>query len=259
MAELFEKHYSIDPGRGKKMDGCPYSTYEDGQDVKDYIIPPKGYVFSGFRFDPEARNQIYDGKLIAEYSKEPFHQRFKDNLWKFILAFVIIAVIALIVVLAAGVFKKSDSSHNTPKTPKTVVQPQDTLAEKGQSNADEATLTMNKPSVPQVKEDVVVPDSGKTDKSEQVTPQPATNDPNAQFKQEFWTLIHQRSFTMDSYHDLYINYKDKAEGEEFDYLRFTILKDYVSYKAWYDNLKKIPEKQLQSIKSIDELKKRLNE
>ena len=68
MAEFFkERRFSIDPGKGKKMDGCPYSIYEDGRDVKDYIIPPKGYTFKGFQFDPDANNQIYDGNLIAEY------------------------------------------------------------------------------------------------------------------------------------------------------------------------------------------------
>ena len=64
---------------------------------------------------------------------------------------------------------------------------------------------------------------------------------------------------MDSYHDLYTNYKGKVEGEEYDYLRYTILKDYASYKAWYDQLKKIPANQLQSIKSIDELKQRIHD
>ena len=67
MTELSEKHYSIDPGKGKKMDGCPYSIYEDGHDVKEFIIPPKGFVFVGFQFDPNARNQIYDGKLTATW------------------------------------------------------------------------------------------------------------------------------------------------------------------------------------------------
>ena len=43
-----ERRFSIDPGKGKKMDGCPYSVYEDGQDVKEYIIPPKGYKFKGW-------------------------------------------------------------------------------------------------------------------------------------------------------------------------------------------------------------------
>ena len=81
MADFEEKRYSIDPGKGKKMDGCPYSNFEDGHDVQEYIIPPKGYVFSGFRFDPDASNQIYDGKLYAIYTKEPFNIRLKSNLW----------------------------------------------------------------------------------------------------------------------------------------------------------------------------------
>ena len=88
------------------MDGCPYSIYEDGRDVKDYMIPPKGYRFKGFRFDPDASNQIYDGRLIAEYEKEPFNDILKSNLWKFILALVIIAVITVVVILAVNVFNK---------------------------------------------------------------------------------------------------------------------------------------------------------
>ena len=259
MTELSEKHYSIDPGKGKKMDGCPYSIYEDGHDVKEFIIPPKGFVFVGFQFDPNARNQIYDGKLTAEYTKVSFTQRFKDNLWKFVLAFAIIAVIALIVVLAAGVFKKSDSTPNTPKTSKNVVQPKDTVTEKEQTLKIDETSATNSSSASQVQEKVATLDSGKTNNSEEIITQRVADDPNTQFKQEFWALIHQGTFSMDSYHELFTNYKGKVEGEEYDYLKFTILKDYVSFKAWYDKLKKIPESQLQSIKSVDELKKRINE
>ena len=97
----------------------------------------------------------------------------------------------------------------------------------------------------------------QTTESTEQPQQPLANDPNAQFQQEFWTLIHQREYRMDSYHELFVNYKGKVKGEEFDYLRNTILKDYVSFKAWYDNLKKIPESQLQSLKTVDELKKRI--
>ena len=74
MADFEEKKYSIDAGPGKKMDGCPYSNYEDGHDIKDYIIPPKGYVFTGFIFDPDAKNQIYDGKLY--YSEKVAEGRY---------------------------------------------------------------------------------------------------------------------------------------------------------------------------------------
>jgi len=258
MTDFSEKHYSIDPGKGKKMDGCPYSSFEDGHDVKDYIIPPQGYVFTGFQFDPDARNQIYDGKLIAEYAKVPFRQRFKNNLWMLILSIVIIAVIALIIILAAGVFKKSDSSPRPPKASQTVVQPKDTVAQKDTKATAPKKTTSDTPISTQPKEAPATINSDKNDDTKQVAP-PAANDLNTQFKQEFWSLIHQCTFTMDSYHDLYTNYKGKVEGEEYDYLRFTILKDFASYKVWYERLKKIPEKQLQSINTIDELNKRINE
>jgi flagellar biosynthesis GTPase FlhF len=285
MTELFEKHYSIDPGIGKKMDGCPYSNYEDGRDVKDYIIPPKGYVFSGFRFDPDAKNQIYDGRLIALYSKEPFKIRLKSNMWKFLLAAIIVVVIGLIVLLATNVFKGPKSQNSTSKEPKTEVTTQPSKLEQT-DNSLSKTTKRNKKSRKEKKKDkkdksdsnTPKTDNNITDQSKQepvvksqepeAKPQetmtqtqepvkPAATNLETNFNQEFWDLIHQRTFSMDAYHDLYTNYKGKVEGEEYNYLRYTILQDYASYKAWYENLKKIPESQLQSINSIDELKKRI--
>ena len=276
MTDIKERRFSIDPGKGKKMDGCPYSIYEDGHDVEEYIIPPKGYVFVGFKFDPEATNQIYNGKLTAEYSKEPFNVRLKANLWKFVLAFAIVAVISIIAILAAGVFKDPKPNRPTKETT-TVVDTKDSKKDKDKKekkdkkdkkkkdrekkNKDKvaeentATTTIVEPqpveTVPEVKE--------TKEEQKKVEPQPEVNDPNVQFKQEFWTLIHQRTITMDPYDALYKENKNKVECEEYDYLRYTILKDYVSFKAWYTSLKKIPENQLQSIKSVDELKKIINE
>jgi len=286
MAEFNEKHYSIDPGMGKKMDGCPYSIYEDGHDVKDYIIPPKGYVFTGFRFDPDAKNQIYDGRLIAQYSKEPFKIRLKSNTWKFLLAAIIVLIIGVIVLLTTSVFKESKSQSNTTKTPKTEVTTQPSKLERTDNSLSKTTKRNKKSRKEKKKKDkkdkkdkqdnsesnTTQKDNNETDQTKQevaakpqepvTQPQepakPAVTDPNEQFKQEFWTLVHQRTYTMDSYHDLYTNYKGKVEGEEYNYLRYTILQDYASYKAWYDSLKKIPDSQLQSINTIDELKKRIN-
>ena len=283
MTDNIEKHYSIDPGMGKKMDGCPYSNYEDGHDVQEYIIPPKGYVFTGFRFDPDAKNQVYDGKLIATYSKEPFKIRLKSNMWKFLLAAIIVVVIGLIVLLTTNVFREPKSTNNTPKEPKTEATSQPSKLERT-DNSLSKTTKRNKKSRKERKKDKkndknkLDTNTSKKDNSEIVQPKqepanqpqepvtqpqepakPAVTDPNVKFKEEFWSLVHQRTFTMDSYHDLYTNYKGKVEGDEFNYLRYTILKDYVNYKAWYDNLKKIPESQLQSINTIDELKKRIKE
>lgn len=259
-----EKHFSIDPGKGEKMEGCPYSVFEDGRDVKDYIIPPKGYTFTGFKFKPLVNNQIYDGKLVAQYERASIHDRLTSNLWKVLIPVIIVTVISIVVLLAVSIFRNpKPHKTNTPKTPtETSASPIDT-----NTIVSTPIVDTTKPNVVPVhnEDDVIadqVPtsDTVKEEKPEQnETPQPAPDEPNAQFKQEFWTLIHDCTFAMDSYHDLYINYKDKVEGEEFNYLRFTILKDYVSYKAWYNHLKKIPKDQLQSINTVDELKKRLNE
>ena len=270
MTDFKEKHYSIDPGKGKKMDGCPYSIYEDGRDVKDYIIPPKGYVFVGFKFDPEASNQIYNGKLTAEYSKESFSEKIKADLWKFILAFVIVAVIAIVVILAAGVFKDPKPNRPTKETT-TIVENKDSKKDKDKKDKKKkdrkkndkddvveqntTTVTVTEPlpveTTPEMKETQEEP--------QKVEPQPDTNDPNTQFKQAFWSLIHQRTIMMDPYDALFKEYKNKVEGEEYDYLRFTILKDFPSFKEWYGKLHKVPVTELEKINTIDGLKKKLNE
>lgn len=245
--DFAEKHYSIDPGEGKKMDGCPYSTFEDGRDVQDFIIPPKGYVFSGFRFDPNSSNQIYDGKLIAQYEKEAFNERLKSNLWKFILAFVIIVAIAVIALLAANVFKGPKTSQPKPKQPVTMV---DTAVTQPQQET--VAPVDSTPTAPAVSNETVAP----TPTENQPEPAPAfADDP---FRQAFWDLIHQRVIQMDPYHELFVNNKGKASGEEYDYLRFTILKDSHAFKEWTSKLKRIPDTELETISDINTLIQRIN-
>ncbi len=243
------------------MDGCPYSIYEDGRDVKEYIIPPKGYVFVGFKFDPEASNQIYNGKLIAEYSKEPFNDKLKANLWKFILAFVIVAVIAFIIILAAGVFKDPNPKPNRPaKEPATVVETKDSEKENDNIAEQNTTEAIDAADVIEPQATETIPEVTEVQEEQQeVAPQPDANDPNTQFKQTFWSLIHQRTIMMDPYDALFKEYKNKVEGEEYDYLRFTILKDYPSFKEWYVKLHKVPVSELENINTIDDLKNKLNE
>ena len=266
MADFEEKRYSIDPGKGKKMDGCPYSNFEDGHDVQDYIIPPKGYVFSGFRFDPDASNQIYDGKLYALYTKEPFNIRLKSNLWKFLLAFIIIAIVGLIILLALSVFKKSTNPNETPKEPKTEIKAEKPKkSKKSDKKTDKSLIDKKKKKkaeeAPAQKEEVKAeaePKKEEVAEQPQEQPKPAATDPNVYFKQEFWALIHQRVALMDDYTNLYNEYKTKVSGEEFDYLRFTILKDYATFRDWYDKLKRIPESQLSSINTVNDLSRNIN-
>ena len=241
-----ERRFSIDPGKGKKMDGCPYSVYEDGQDVKDYIIPPKGYKFKGFRFDPDASNQIYDGRLIAEYEKEPFNDILKSNLWKFILALFIIAVITVVVILAVNVFNK-------PKTDKPAKKPENTTLVKD--------TVKEKVKVQPVEKNAPVPakDTVKPNDKDNAAILDLNANPSAQFKKEFWALIHQRTIMMDPYDMLYKDNKNKVEGEEYEYLRYTILENFASFKAWSSKLHKVPVSELESINTIKDLKNKLNE
>ena len=83
------------------------------------------------------------------------------------------------------------------------------------------------------------------------------NDPNIQFKKDFWDLIHQRTIMMDPYDALFKNYKGKVSGEEYDYLRYNILKDVPSFKLWTEQLRKVSASDLQSISTINDLKAEL--
>lgn len=257
MADYKERWFSIDPGKGRKMDGCPYSVYEDGRDVKDFIIPPKGHVFKGFRFDPDASNQIYDGKLTAEYEKEPFIDILKSNLWKFLLALGIIAIITVVVILAIKVFNKPSKPIKTPEATEVVSD----------------TEKKNEPSLPSLSKDTIVSDDDTANLSEmddevildlnakknnpEETSQLAADDPNVHFKTAFWTLIHQRTIMMDPYDKLFRANRNKVDGEEYEYLRYTILKDFNSFKSWSGKLLMVSD--LEAINTIQELKDKLYE
>ena len=245
MDKYSEKHFCIDAGDGEKMDGCPYSLYEDGHDVQDYIIPPKGFKFTGFKCVMLPENRIYDGKLIAQYEKEPLSNRIQSNLKYIILG---AAALVIIIVLIALVAKPSGSKEKANKkqdvvevveTPETVEVPETTEIETVDS--DSINVIENTPEVAPVEE-------------------PVAQTPNEMFKQEFWGLIHQKTLQMDPYTDLYNKYKDQGvSGEEFEYLRLTILKDSSTYKEWYPKLKRIPDSDLTSINTVNDLITKLNE
>lgn len=253
MAEQTEKHYSIDAGEGFKMEGCPYSLYADGHDVVSYIIAPKGYRFVGFKLVDLPNNQIYDGKLLAQYEKESLANLLSANLWKIILAVAIIAIITLIVALASGISHDHKPAAIQPAAPQTIVPVIDIdtiIADTNVLITDTISDSIQNDST-----GVILDLSDRIVVSEESS-QPV--DPNASFKQEFWALIHCRTLQMDLYDALYKSYKHDASGEEFEYLRLTILKDWVTYKEWYNKLKKIPSDELQSIETIHQLIEKLD-
>ena len=251
MTDYSEKHLCIDAGIGEKMEGCPYSFYEDGHDVEEYIIPPKGYVFIGFQYMPTPDSQIYDGKLIAQYERIPLKERMKDALRASIWILVSLAVIGLIVLLAISVFKPQKSSNQTSSKPQM----------EQESLPDIDTITEND-TLLEVKDTVAIEQNLEIQEENNI--QSIVLEQNIQndsliFKQAFWALIHERTIQMDPYDSLYKANKGKVSGEEFDYLRFSILKDSPSFKEWYTKLRQIPKEELIGLESISELKSKLNE
>ena len=245
------------------MEGCPYSTFEDGRDVKDYIIPPKGYVFTDFRFEPLTNNQIYDGKLVAQYEKTTIQERLTSNIWKILIPVFIVAIITAVVLLAVSIFRDPKPTKPEPPKPQTetIVPAVDTLITTPEIVPVTDTVQKTDSIIPE-ETDVILDlseaiEQQKENQKVEETPQPV-DDPNAQFKKEFWDLIHQRTIMMDPYHELYVSYKDKASGEEYNYLRLVILKDYASFKEWYGKLHQLTFTELENINTITELKKKLD-
>lgn len=235
------------------MDGCPYSLYEDGHDVKDYIIPPKGYEFVGFKLIELPNNQIYDGKLVAQYKRLPAKDRYAGLARGVIIALGILSVVGLIIALTISVFK----SPKTPKKDKT--KPKDEVVVTTDSTTSAKPVADIAPTQPKNDTNAAATVSAADTAQTHVEAEATSGDMSAQFKKEFWDLIHQRTIMMDPYDELYKNYKDKASGEEYDYLRFTILKNFDTYKEWYRKLKKIPQNELEGINSIETLVQKLKE
>ena len=249
MAEYSEKHFCIDAGEGEKMDGCPYSLYEDGHDVQDYIIPPKGYKFTGFKCVMLPENRIYEGKLVAQYEKESIGNRIKSNLKFFIIGIAALVIIGIIVTLV------SKPSGKEPKTPET--QKTEELSTATESNGNQENTEITDSYTDSIGENTSIAEN--TPESNPVSETVAST-PDEMFRQEFWALIHQKTLQMDSYTDLYNKYKDQGvSGEEFEYLRLTILKDWPTFKEWYPKLKKISDSELASLNTVNDLIAKLNE
>lgn len=249
-----EKHYSIDAGIGEKMDGCPYSLYEDGRDVREYIIPPSGYEFIGFKLESLSNTQIYDGKLVAQYKKLPFKERATTFLLGLLLTLGILAIVGVIIGLTVSIFKPKKPQNTKVVAPVVLA---DTLLDAYLFEEEPDTATVSSIDDPEL-------EAESEPEPEQIAPveeQPKTIEADAslQFKQEFWTLIHQRALKMDDYDGLYKKYKGQVSGEEFDYLRFTILKNSSAFVEWSAKLRSLPTADLEAIETLDTLKNKFKE
>lgn len=256
MAESLEKHFSIDAGNGKKMEGCPYSVFEDGHDVQEYIIPPKGYKFIGFKCVMQPENRIYDGRLIAQYEKLPFSDRIMDYKLPILIGIAAIIVIGLIIFLLTRIPNGKDmQSQQLEKAENSIITTDSIKAETPVQMLSEEVTQPADEQVPEADTDINKPEEEPVP----VQTVTASSQPSELFKQEFWGLIHQRTLQMDDYTDLYNKYKSQGvSGDEFEYLRLTILKDFATFKSWYPKLRSISVSELQNINTIEDLVKEIN-
>jgi len=264
--------YFVDPGIGEKGEFCPYSSFEDGRDVKMYITPPEGYELSGFKFEPyDSPDDFYEGKVVAQFVKQDsFTEIVRPNLWKYIIAFV--ALIGIIVGIILFFFNRNNKTESVIEYPvieavsivddsvKSIVSEE----AKGQETAAEPEVVVEQKTVidEPVKEEIVKEEKVQVPAKEVVKTEKAplpTAEMTAQFKVEFWTLIHQQVNEMPVYGKLFRTYKEKAEGEEYRYLGWTILRSSKDFEVWNNLLLSIPPERISTVNSIDQLTKLLEE
>lgn len=273
MADNNKKHfYYVDPGIGEKGEFCPYSSFEDGHDVKMYITPPEGYELSGFKFEPyDSPDDFYEGKVVAQFVKQDsFTEIVGPNFGKYIIAFV--ALIGIVVGIILFFFNLNNKRESVIEYPviEAVSIVDDSIKSivseeaKGQQTAAEPEVVVEQKTVidEPVEEEVVKEEKVQAPAKEVVktekTPLP-TAEMTAQFKEEFWTLIHQQENKMPAYGKLFRTYKEKAEGEEYKYLGWTILRSTKDFAVWSNLLLSVPPERISTVNNIDQLTKLLEE
>lgn len=272
MAHYEDKFYDVDPGKGKKKDICPYSFFKDGHDVVDFIVPPEGYVFKRFRFEPYEHDTFYEGKIVAEYEVGEI----KKTIWERPITWVAIGVVALVFMTLFGYWAapkikkrlkrkppvidltvKDTTAIDTTSTDTTTFIPDSTIVEETVENP---VTVVEQPETPKEKpqeKPQVKPQETPQEKPQEKPQELPQGETLEVFQESFWTMVHQQSATMDDFYNLFVKYKKKVNCEEYEYLRLVILKNYSTFKEWNKQLLRIPSDELQSIHDISTLKEKI--
>ena len=297
MANQGSNHiYFVDPGIGEKNPNCPYSNYADGRDVGMFIVPPVGYTLVGFKLEPyNTTDQFYDGKIVAQFKKRSFFSVLKQNFWSIIAAIIIITLSSLIAITFVNNSKIQPEQQAKKALPEIevtdtpiaveeeivqeeplVVQEeplkeveeepvmQETVEEEPVEIVKEEPVEVVKEEpIETVKEEPVkeeiVEEKPKEEVSKPSEAQPTPAEIKAQFKKEFWNLIHRKEKRMSQYGKLYREYKGKVKGSEFNYLWLTILESTSDFKVWSHKLDQIPADEIKKVHTISQLTKKIEE
>lgn len=254
MAQYQDKFYYVDPGIGSKKDGCPYSFFQDGQDVVDFIIPPEGYVFKAFRYEKYDGDEFYEGKIVAEYKvseikKDPL---LKPYMW------VLLGIAAIACMLfAAYCTKRVIKKVKKRKARMTIIDLTTDTAKIDTTTTDTTSFMIDSSSIVEPEQQPTVVEV-KQDQPKPVEKAEVSGDALVQFQNEFWDMVHRTDATMDDFHNLFVKYRKKVKCEEYEYLRLVILQNYATFKKWNKELLQIPPDELQSINDITTLKEKID-
>ena len=231
--------------------------------------------------DPE---QGKEEKTVAQFEKTSSTAKPKHSFWRYLAAVAVLVVFGLILttlfsqtksymaqmtqirqtvlldevgvtdfaIVAMDTIEMDDSIDSVGAI-------DDTLKE---SFAQNDTTIIVKDEIVEEKAAETAPIQAKAEEriSETIEPQlDSTELYTAQFKEEFWALIHRQDKRMTEYGKLYRKYYGKVDGNEYHYLWITILGSTTRFKAWSEILNQVPSKEIKSIHTINALKQILED
>ena len=231
--------------------------------------------------DPEKGK---DEKTVAQFEKTSSTAKPKHNFWRYLAAVAVLVVFGLIL---TTLFSQTKSyMAQMTQIRQTVLLDEvgvtdfaivamdtiemddsidpvgaidDTLKE---SFAQNDTTIIVKDEIVEEKAAETAPIQAKAEERISETTEPqldSTELYTAQFKEEFWALIHRQDKRMTEYGKLYRKYYGKVDGSEYHYLWITILGSTTRFKAWSEILNQVPSNEIKSIHTINALKQILED
>ena len=231
--------------------------------------------------DPE---QGKEEKTVAQFEKTSSTAKPKHNFWRYLAAVAVLVVFGLIL---TTLFSQTKSyMAQMTQIRQTVlldevgvtdfaivamdtIEMDDSIDSVGaidntlqESFAQNDTTIIVKDEIVEEKAAETAPFQAKAEERISETTEPqldSTELYTAQFKEEFWALIHRQDKRMTEYGKLYRKYYGKADGNEYHYLWITILGSTTRFKAWSEILNQVPSNEIKSIHTINALKQILED
>ena len=231
--------------------------------------------------DPE---QGIEEKTVAQFEKTSSPAKPKHNFWRYLAAVAVLVVFGLILTTLFSLTKSYMAQMTQIRqtvlldevgvtdfaiVAMDTIEMDDSIDPVGaiddtlkESFAQNDTTIIVKDEIVEEKAAETAPFQAKAEERISETTEPqldSTELYTAQFKEEFWALIHRQDKRMTEYGKLYRKYYGKVDGNEYHYLWITILGSTTRFKAWSEILNQVPSNEIKSIHTINALKQILED